>query len=916
MGNRAPRYAIVLAAGEGTRMGSTTRHKVCFTIDGQPAINRAIKIYNECGVKQHILVVGALAGQVIETVGAEFDNVIFTYQAERLGTAHAAQQALKVLEGLESEQDVLLVAGDRVIRPAVLEQLFDLYFSQNCDMAVLATLNRQNSNQGRLVMDDNRQLLGVVEAADVRQRRVYRKLRTIAGRGSIPECEELLQIVTDGFAIDGKVPENSKLKRAFGELWQALAVDKRSLSAEEMLTLIPQEMTRFEFIYHSGKTITKTPQEIEETDLLNTSVYLIKTDALRYTLPKLDRNNAQQEEYLSEMVNQLTGVIENGEPKYTVKYLPVEDPTSVLGFNNPSELLEVEALIQSKREKEPLEAVLPKNSYRPVELWLTSFQKLENPDSKIDDSLWAELTQIYGDTKETILERVRAYIDILKHTAGTIGKDEKVFIIRSPGRVNAMGRHIDHQGGNCNLMTIGYETLMVVRPREDDLVRIFSVNPEHFPNREFSIREMVEDLPWDDWLSLVNSEKVSKMVHTYGGDWVQYIKAAVLRLQKKFRTDKLCGMDLVVSGNIPIAAGLSSSSSLVVGAAEATVAVNRLDTFPAQLVDLCGEGEWFVGTRGGAADHAAVKFGQKGKVVKVTFFDFRILDIVPFPANYALVVCDSGLKAQKTGNARDLFNHRVSCYRIGFLLIKKFFPQFAPALKHLRDVNMNHLNVPLSWIYRILLHLPEKATREELRAMLPDEDLDVFFNQHNPPTDGLYAIRGVVLFGFAEMERAKLFSNAMQEGRIDYLGRLMNVSHDGDRVIAIDTDGNESEYGAPTSNDHILSLIDDLESGDLERVNRAQLQWQPGSYDCSLPEIDRMVYIALQTKGVVGAQLAGAGLGGCMMVLAHREAVSSLINNLDEQYYKPHDKPPTVLVCRPVAGSGVLLREVKSEKES
>jgi hypothetical protein len=38
------------------------------------------------------------------------------------------------------------------------------------------------------------------------------------------------------------------------------------------------------------------------------------------------------------------------------------------------------------------------------------------------------------------------------------------------------------------------------------------------------------------------------------------------------------------------------------------------------------------------------------------------------------------------------------------------------------------------------------------------------------------------------------------------------------------------------------------------------LQGQPGSYHCSLPEIDRMVHISLQTEGVVGAQLAGAGL--------------------------------------------------------
>ncbi len=507
------------------------------------------------------------------------------------------------------------------------------------------------------------------------------------------------------------------------------------------------------------------------------------------------------------------------------------------------------------------------------------------------------------------MERLQAYISVLKHAARVIGPDSKVFIVRSPGRVNVMGRHVDHQGGICNLMTIGYETLMVVRPREDDLVRLFHVNPNHFPDREFSIGEMVADLPWDDWLSLINSEKVSEIVQTHGGDWAQYVKAAVLRLQKKFNTEKLKGMDLVVSGNIPMAAGLSSSSTLVVGAAEAAVAINNLDTFPAQLVDLCGEGEWFVGTRGGSADHAAIKFGQKDKVVKVTFFDFSIVDIVSFPEEYALVVCDSGLKAKKTGNARDLFNHRVSCYRIGFQLIKKYFPQYAPVLDHLRDVNIKRLNIPLSRIYRILLHLPEKATRDELRSFLPKVDLDMYFKQHNPPADGQYPIRGVVLYGLAEMERAKLFADAMKEGRVKDVGRLMNISHDGDRIISIDNDGNETPYHAPTSDDYILNLIEDLESGELQRIDRAQLQWQPGSYYCSLSEIDRMVHISLQTAGVAGAQLAGAGLGGCMMVFTHRDAISNLTHNLTEQYYLPSARQPTILTCRPVAGSNILLRD-------
>ena len=160
------------------------------------------------------------------------------------------------------------------------------------------------------------------------------------------------------------------------------------------------------------------------------------------------------------------------------------------------------------------------------------------------------------------------------------------------------------------------------------------------------------------------------------------------------------------------------------------------------------------------------------------------------------------------------------------------------------------------------------------------------------------------------MERAKLFADAMKDDQVEYVGRLMNISHDGDRVISIDHDDNETPYQAPTSNDYILSLIEDLESGDLARVSRAQLQWQPGSYHCSLPEIDRMVHISLQTEGVAGAQLAGAGLGGCMMVLTHHDAVSNLIHNLTEQYYIPNAKPPAVLICRPVAGSNVLLREM------
>ena len=163
----------------------------------------------------------------------------------------------------------------------------------------------------------------------------------------------------------------------------------------------------------------------------------------------------------------------------------------------------------------------------------------------------------------------------------------------------------------------------------------------------------------------------------------------------------------------------------------------------------------------------------------------------------------------------------------------------------------------------------------------------------------------MVLYGLAEMERARLYADYLKEGRIQEIGHIMNTSHDGDRVSCFAPDGSNERYRAPDSNTYLLGLMEDLESGKPDRVNRAQLEWQPGAYTCSLPVIDKMVDISLRTEGVVGAQLAGAGLGGCMMVLTRRESVDALKKNLAEGYYGPVGKKPNILICTPIAGSTI-----------
>lgn len=886
MANNIPDYTVILAAGKGSRMGQNTCPKVCFEVNGVPAVNRALRIYESCGIRQNVLVVGNLAGQVIETVGKEFPNTAFVYQAEQLGTAHALRCALRGLPTIPENADLLIAAGDRIIEQSVLEQLFDLYYTSGADMALVTLLCKPDSGQGRIPRDADGNPVAVIEMADIRQHRVYRTLRELPP-GVYPK-KELFELLCKNFFGAGGEVKPQKGMNAFGELWTFLQ-EKGEVSSRELQKFCPKEMTSFRFETRSGN-LELTPDEAQAISNGNTSVYLVKCRILKEALARLTRDNAQKEEYLSDLV----GFVYR--KKGVVRMLPVDNPAQVLGFNNPAELLEMEKILKTGHAGTELPVYNP-DEFLPLKRWRELFE---------DPAYLRGFNQIYSEDASIQSRQIEMIRQVLKCAAGKFEPDTVIGLVRSPGRLNVMGRHVDHQGGNCNLMTISFETIMLVHPRRDDRVTLNHCDPEHFPGCEFGIREMVSELPWEDWNSVVNSSKLAKMIQEYGVDWSYYIKAAILRLQKKFPARPLFGMDLVIGGNIPMAAGLSSSSSLVVGSAEAAVAVNQLNTFPSQLVTLCGEGEWFVGTRGGSADHAAVKMGRCGSVVKVRFFEFAVEDTVPFPENYAMVVCDSGIKARKSSDAKDQFNHRISCYRIGFKLIQKYCPQYRAVLHHLRDVNVRNLQIPLSGIYKILLMLPESATREELQKLLPEENIETMCAGHKVPADGRYPIRGVVLFGLSEAERSAAYADALRRGDMAEIGRMMKVSHDGDRVVTFDENWNQTPFHAPVDNSYLLERLTDLESGDPDRVIRSQLIWQPGSYSCSIPEIDRMVEAATRTKGVAGAQLAGAGLGGCMMVLAEQDAITQLVENLKQRYYIPAGIPDSILVCRPIAGAGLL----------
>jgi N-acetylgalactosamine kinase len=134
----------------------------------------------------------------------------------------------------------------------------------------------------------------------------------------------------------------------------------------------------------------------------------------------------------------------------------------------------------------------------------------------------------------------------------------------------------------------------------------------------------------------------------------------------------------------------------------------------------------------------------------------------------------------------------------------------------------------------------------------------------------------------------------------------MKISHDGERCFRVDDELAATPFLADISDDRLQALIADLSSWDHRRVTAAQLHRQPGAYRCSIREIDALVDIACRTPGVLGAQIAGAGLGGCAMVLVETGAVSQLKERLDSMFYQPSGLPSGVMVCSPSAGSSLL----------
>jgi len=295
--------------------------------------------------------------------------------------------------------------------------------------------------------------------------------------------------------------------------------------------------------------------------------------------------------------------------------------------------------------------------------------------------------------------------------------------------------------------------------------------------------------------------------------WSNYLRGVAKFLGEMGH--RLSGADLVFGGDVPREAGLSSSAAVEVGAAVFWQKLLGLEIEPISLVKLARRAEnEFVGVPCGIMDQFISALGREDHAL---FLDCRELKYrhVPLRGDVKIVVCNSGVRRALAQS------------------------EYQVRLKQCREA-----------VQRL------QAAGLEVGS-LRDVKLADLISKGKALDDTLLRRASHVV---TENRRVREAVKALEEGDLQYFGKLMNASHQ--------------------------SLRDD--------------------YEVSSKELDLLVELARKQPGVFGARMTGAGFGGCTVNLVEARAAEAFAQAIRSGYEQALGLQADIYVCR--ASSGALAR--------
>ena len=259
------------------------------------------------------------------------------------------------------------------------------------------------------------------------------------------------------------------------------------------------------------------------------------------------------------------------------------------------------------------------------------------------------------------VERKTALFDKCRAALDQGGSDPNRHAFFVPGRVEVLGKHTDYCGGRSVVCAVDQGIAVVAAPRVDSMVRFIDARLEEQTT-----------FPMDPDLSPTV------------GHWSNYPMTTARRIARDFPGTSR-GADVAIMSDLVPAAGMSSSSAMIIASFLALAAVDELkgkDAYRTELGDLpalaCylaavegGKGygsfrpDHGVGTAGGSEDHTAILCSEPDSLGVYSYRPVRSETTVPFPMDWCIVVASSGVVAEKTGAAMGLYNRASRLASVG-----------------------------------------------------------------------------------------------------------------------------------------------------------------------------------------------------------------------------------------------------------
>jgi len=283
-----------------------------------------------------------------------------------------------------------------------------------------------------------------------------------------------------------------------------------------------------------------------------------------------------------------------------------------------------------------------------------------------------------------------------KQTSGLTEKFKKLYsqdpiLVQAPGRVNLIGEHTDYNEGFVFPAAIQFQTQIAIAKRSDRQLMVTSQN-------------YAERVEFD----------LDRLPRSPRGHWSDYVAGVAGLLAGKL--GGLPGANLLLHGDVPQGAGLSSSASLEVAVCKAFLELTgkSLEGVAIALLSQQAENE-FVGARCGIMDQFISVHGKRNHALRL---DCRTLEyrLLPIPPNVRLVICNTMVRHSLAAGE---YNERRAECEAG----AKFFAERVPGVKTLRDVTLEDFEKYARQMPEVIQKRCHHILTENLRVLQAAEAL-------------------------------------------------------------------------------------------------------------------------------------------------------------------------------------------------